>query len=68
MSKLRKKDEKPIPAVGPGSRVSALPDQIKRHIVARIEGSKGYDLKVRELAAYNKRTLLLQYVYQITYE
>ena len=53
MSKLRKKDDKPLPAVGPGSRVVALPDQIKRHVVARQAGSKGYDLKVSTIYTYN---------------
>ena len=38
------KEEKPPPATGPGSRVVALPDRIKRHLIPRTSGIKGYEL------------------------
>ena len=44
MSRGRKKDEKPIPPTGPGSRVSALPDSIKRFIKPRTEKVVGLNL------------------------
>jgi len=36
----RKKDEKPIPPMGPGSKVVALTPQLRRHITQRMVGRK----------------------------
>ena len=36
----RKKDEKPIPPMGPGSKVVALTPQLRRHITQRMTGRK----------------------------
>ena len=36
----RKKDDKPIPPMGPGSKVVALTPQLRRHITQRMTGRK----------------------------
>ena len=44
-SKGKKKDDKPPPATGPGSKVKSLPPDIRRHILPRPDGVPGYDLR-----------------------
>ena len=41
----KKKDDKPPPAVGPGSKIVSLPKDVKRHIIPRGEGKKAVDLR-----------------------
>ena len=46
----RKKDEKPIPPMGPGSKVSALTPQLKRHITQRTIVSRKRTVKAFDMS------------------
>ena len=45
----RKKNEKPIPPMGPGSKVVALTPQLRRHITQRMVGRK-QNIKVFDMS------------------